>query len=421
MKSTIFNEPCYDLYVYNVESFKTSCIDFVFSIPFSKDNLGYISFLKKVLGLVSKDYPYRKDVVKEFEKLYNIRIGASLNKSINSITLTLSLGTINDTYTKKNNMYEAVILLFKLINHPLVKKGEFDERIFRIIKKELKDDLLRHDEDINRVSYEKLIKHIDPNSTHALKLVGDKETINKLNASKMATYYEEFFKRASVKIFAVGEYDANKLNDIIKKYHQFKANPFYKYQKQGLNIDPKLSLKIIDQGNFKQSKLYTFIQIDNVSDLELCTVGRVFNEIFGHGTLSNKLFKKVREENSLCYHISSNMQYYINAFVVGAGIKKSNFDKTIKLIKECLVEMQEGKFSETDVEEAKKLLDFSYEMNYDSVESICNMMQNEPVYNEPTLDDIKLKTREVTKKDIIAFANHLTIVTNYMLAEEENE
>ena len=421
MKSTIFNEPNYDLYVYNIDTFKTSCIDFVFSIPFSKENLGYISFLKHVLCLVSKDYPYRKDVVKEYEKLFNIHVGTSLNKSINSITLTLSLTTINDTYTKKNNMYDAVALLFKLINRPLIKNGEFNERIFRIIKKELKDDLLRQKEDASRVSYENLIKHLDENSTYALKLVGDNDTINKMNTTKIASYYQDFFKRASVKIFAVGEYDANKLNDIIKKYHQFNPNPFYKYQKQSLNIDPKVPLKIVEQGKFKQSVLHTFIKIDNVSDLELCTVGRVFNEIFGCGPLSNKLFKKIREENSLCYHISSSMAYYINAFVVSAGIKASNYEKTIKLIKECLVEMQEGKFSENEVEEAKKRLDFGYEMRYDSIGSICNLMQDEPVYNEPTLEDVKLKTKEVTKKDLIDFANRLTIVTNYMLAEEENE
>ena len=68
------------------------------------------------------------------------------------------------------------------------------------------------------------------------------------------------------------------------------------------------------------------------------------------------LFNIVREENSLCYSISSYISRYNPALTIYAGINKSNYEKTLTLIKECVELMKDRKTLERLFDSAKKTI-----------------------------------------------------------------
>ena len=53
----------------------------------------------------------------------------------------------------------------------------------------------------------------------------------------------------------------------------------------------------------------------------------------------SKLFKVVREKNSLCYYISSSYDAFNGVMVITAGIEGKDYHQTVQLIKEQLKEM----------------------------------------------------------------------------------
>ena len=420
MKQITFNEVNYDLTVCNVNTFKTSTIDFIFNIPTTDDDITNIIFLKNLLALSSKNYPTFKSINIELEKLYNTGYRVSVNKKANALNLVVSLNMINDCYTEKDNSKRAIEFLFNLINNPNFTNDKLDQKIFDLIINRLNDNLLRLEENPNTVASYSFINYLDPSSFFAVRLIGDKKRISKLTPESVAKYYYSFFDRASVKIFAVGDFNPDELNEIIKTNNQFKANPFNKAEICPLNIPNDIPKKIIDKNNFEQSILLSCLSINDATPFESLTVGVVFNKIFGQGSLTDKLSHHLREENSLCYSIHSDLYYYLQAYLISSGISKKDFNKAISLIKLSLKEMQEGKFSDDDIYQAKKAICFAHEMIFDSVDSICNLLEGEPIHNQPDEQLIISAIKEVTKEDIMNYAKRIKIVTSYLLAEGKN-
>lgn len=417
MKTTTYNENSYELMIYQTNAFKTSTIDFIFNIPNTPEDITNIVFLKRLVTLSSKNYPRVKNKNTMLEKLYNTYLATSLNKNANCITLTISLSMINDCYTEKGNMKNAILFLFDMLNHPNIGKDGYDEVMFNVIKEELLDSIKTFDENPSKVAFNHFVSNIDAESYIACKMIGTKEMVKKVTPQSIAKYYKDFFNRASCKIFAVGDFVPDELNNIIKANNQFKNNQYYECIIKPLNIKPDLPMKIIEESSFEQSMLLTYIKKDNINMFDFLTIGGIFNIIFGTGTMSNKLFMHLREENSLCYSVYSEGISGINAYVITAGIDANNYSKATKLIKQSLDEMQAGEFTEKDIESAKKQLLFSFSMRYDSIDAICNTLESRYAYNRPDLAEVEKKVKEVTKEEIVKYANELTIVNNYLLKE----
>ena len=65
------------------------------------------------------------------------------------------------------------------------------------------------------------------------------------------------------------------------------------------------------------------------------------------------MFQNVREKESLAYTASSSyLRQKANIFI-RCGIEIENFEKATKLIKEQIDDMEKGKFTEEDINQAK--------------------------------------------------------------------
>ena len=100
-------------------------------------------------------------------------------------------------------------------------------------------------------------------------------------------------------------------------------------------------LEIIEKQDVTQAKLNMGYRISVNYTHQNHYAFVVFNAIFG-GMSQSKLFKVVREKNSLCYYISSSYDAFNGVMVITAGIEGKDYHQTVQLIKEQLKEMQDG-------------------------------------------------------------------------------
>ena len=92
----------------------------------------------------------------------------------------------------------------------------------------------------------------------------------------------------------------------------------------------------------------------NLTDFERNYVLSLYNIILGGGP-DSKLFKDVREKNSLCYTIGTNISKLDNLMLLRAGITRNNYEKTLKLINKNVKNMSKGKFSLEDINSAVEM------------------------------------------------------------------
>ena len=169
-----------------------------------------------------------------------------------------------------------------------------------------------------------------------------------------------------------------------------------------------------------QSKLAIGCRINGLSEYERNYPLTLFNVIFG-GCSDSKLFKEVREDNSLCYTIYSITNKLDNVLLIRAGIDKENYKKTVSLIEKNLKDMCNGKFDETDILMAKEYYNTALEEIEDSQSKIINNYLMMELINTDDIDVKREKMSKVTKSEIVKVAKKVTIDTIFCLEGVRNE
>ena len=145
-------------------------------------------------------------------------------------------------------------------------------------------------------------------------------------------------------------------------------------------------------------------------------VMRLFNLIFGTGGLTSKLYRYLREENSLCYSVSSMFQLFDNLLIIYAGIEKKDKNKCVKLVKKALKEMVNGDFSDEELENAKKNCISSLKMSIDTPSGNINSYLFHESLDFPLFDERIKDIKSVTKEEIIKVAKKIKLNTIYLLS-----
>src|SRR5699024_8936626 len=154
-------------------------------------------------------------------------------------------------------------------------------------------------------------------------------------------------------------------------------------------------------------------------DLERHIKFKVFNYIFGSGGLTSKLYKKIREENSLCYNISSMYLKYDQLLIIHVSLDNKNVKKAITLAKRCLKEMVNGDFSEEDLKDAIKNINLALDYTYDNNSSLLNNYVFNIFDSLPLIEDRKKELNKITKEDVIKLAKKIKLNTIYVLNEKD--
>ena len=174
-----------------------------------------------------------------------------------------------------------------------------------------------------------------------------------------------------------------------------------------------------EKTNYSQSQLVMGYKMFNLSDFELRYVLNIYSYILGGGP-DSKLFKNVREKNSLCYSISSVGQPLNSILIINAGIDSKNFSKTVSLVKKEVKKMLKGDFTDEDIIKAKVTYLNSLKELEDNPQSILSLYVGMEYLNSHDMDMRINNINKVTKSDVVSLANKIHLDTIYLLEGGDN-
>ncbi len=176
----------------------------------------------------------------------------------------------------------------------------------------------------------------------------------------------------------------------------------------------KLGHVVKEKKDLEQSKLLLSFKLKNLTDFEKQYVMGIYSYILG-GSPDSKLFKTVREENSLCYSISSSFSAVNNLLTIKAGINAKDYRKTIHLIKKEIKNMEKGNFSEENIASGITTYLNAYKQVLDSQDSIISNYVAHEYLNLDLLEERRSNIKKVKKQDIKNVAKKISIDTIYLL------
>ena len=421
MKYTKKDLASYNLHLINTDKFKTITIKVVFSRPIKKDEITMRNVLSDVLLQSSKNYESRRELTIKAEELYAADVFNNTQRIGSYILTSFNLQVLNDKYTEDGNFEEAVKFLSEIIFNPDIKNNAFKEDKLDLVLSNVKVALESLKEDATNYSLLRLMEAYDKDSPVSYRMVGYLEDIDKIKTDTLYEYYQKMIEYDYVDIYVVGDIENNTIQEIMKKYFKFRK---VKKIKPSYNIEPKKTRKrrLLAKETIEnnQSKLAIACTISKASKYEINYPLVLANIIYGGGP-DSKLFKDVREKNSLCYSIYSYPVKLDNLLIISAGIDKENYNKSLELTTELLKDMKKGKFTDKDINIAKEYYNTACEEVEESEYKIINEYLSQEILEvEPLEERVKIMNN-VTKKDIVKVIKKIDMDTVFLLEGVKDE
>ena len=412
IKVEVINGIRYHLYKSN--RYKDTEIDITFNKEFTKEEIEINNFLCCILKDTCKKYSSKKEICIREEELY----APFFYPTSGTKDFSIIFKFINPEYIEEKDYLKE---LFDYLYERIINYNFSDNKIFTKIKEDRELDAKRTVEFEESLIYENAIELFDKDSILSRPYKKSLEYIKNITPSTLEKAYKNILNNAQIEIFIMGNTDI----DLIKKEFIKRFNNAFKSVNQELPVyyDHK-SVETIkykeDTSKFNQAMIEIIYNVEDLTLREKHLVSKVFNYIFGSGGLTSKLYKYVREENSLCYSIYSDYVKYHNIIIIDSKLDNKNIDKALKLIDLALKEMQEGKFTEEDINDAKKAFLVALEPQFDDPKSVFSQYKSTLFLNNLTLEEYKEGFPTVTKEEIINVANKIKQNTVYVMKGDNN-
>ena len=416
----------YNLHVIKTDKFKTVTVKVNFKRKLKKEEITSRNMLINTLCESTMDYPTKRSMVIKTEDLYELTYRGMNYISGKYSIMGFDITFLNEEYTEEGMLKQSIKFLSDLIFRPNIEKKNsgtcFKEENFKLAYNLLKSNIVSEKENPDSYSRIRMLENMEPNSYISYRSSGYLEDLEKLNSKKLYKYYESVLNSDIIDIFVIGNVNERSIKKIIDEYFLNiktlkKPTESHFIRTKKVRLLPKT---IKEKQKINQSKLVLGYKIDKMTDFELRYVLNVYSYILGGGP-DSKLFKTVREKNSLCYNVSSTGQALTSTLMISAGINKSDFKKALSLIKKEVSNMKKGKFENDDIIKAKITYINSLKELEDSQQSLISLYAGIEYLNSDDLDRRFKRINKVTKQDVIKLASKIHLDTIYLLEGELNE
>lgn len=422
MKYQKFEMDTYNIYTIKTNKFKNCHMEITFYDNAKKEELALRNFLVDMLCHSSKKYAKRKDIVIKLEELYQSYFYGVSSKVGNMVMSSFIFDFLNPEYVNDEKFLQnALKLPFEIIENPNVTNNFFDERTFKIIKKRILADIDSLKENPSNYAFRRALINMDKDSITASSVLGTKEEVETITPESLFSYYEKFYKNSLCNIYIIGDLDMEEVVKIIDKNFHNNCLKNHRVEAFVENKTRKKELIVKEEGNFSQSNLVLGFNLEKLTKEEMFTTLYFFDEVLCSGGLKSKIYNFLREENQLCYSVSSINAKYDNMYYVYVGLDSKNVPLAIKLIKKCVKDMASGKITEEEMDMAKRQLETSLDVVMDNQNSLVNNYTFHTIVGTPLFEDLKESYKKISSKDLKSLGKKIKLNFVYELQSKGGE
>lgn len=416
----IYQMSGYTLHLIPTKKFKTITISLRLQSPLLKETTTIRTLLTFVLIAATKKYPSTKQLAAYLDENYGASLSTHVSTKGKSQIININTSFVNDKFlpTKENLLEKQLQLLNDLFYDPYIIQDAFDEVIVQLKKKELKEKLQANKDDKFSYSLDKLFEYMGRDQVLGIPSTGYENEIQDITASQLYQYLLKCIRGDVKHVYVVGDFQEN-IVEIFQENLQFPQNQ-QNYLSSYTFESPRAEvLEVIEKQDITQSKLNLGYTIDCDFTSKNHYAFTVFNALFG-GFSQSRLFQVVREQNSLCYYISSSYDAFNGVMLVNAGIEAQDYQKTLNLIEQQLSDLKNGHIQDEEIAIAKMMLKNALKKTNDDASSMIALAYNRDITGiHETNEEYIEKLMNVTLEEIVQVAQNVKLDTIYFLTGKE--
>lgn len=415
-------KPGITLHKINTNKFKTNLFSIFLTTKLNRENVTKNALLTAVLRRGTKKLTTQEEISKYLENMYGASFDCGVEKSGDNHVIKFYLESINNEFlpTEENLSKECMDVLLDIVFNPYIEDGSFKKEFVEGEKENLKQIIEGKIDNKARYAFDRCIEEMYKNEPYGLYKYGYIDDLKSIDNKNLYEYYRDFIKDVKIDIFVSGDLDEKivseiKENEIIKNLEEREA--VYNVNKENQLKDKVSEPKVITESmQIAQGKLILGLDVlDNKKENRYQT--SVYNVILG-GSANSKMFQNVREKSSLAYTAGSNYLRQKDNIFIKCGIDIPNYEKALEIIKEQLKQMENGDFTEEDIDNAKTIIKASVESIPESQDSEITYYFSQELSEEfVSIEEYIKNIEKVSKEQIVEIAKKIQINTIYFLKD----
>ncbi|GAB6441675.1 MULTISPECIES: EF-P 5-aminopentanol modification-associated protein YfmF [Bacillus] len=409
------------VHIIPTDKYKTNTFVFRFKAPLNEETVTERALLPYVLQSATEKLPSVIRLRQYLEELYGSSLAVDVSKKGEDHVISIYVDIANEVYLHDAPpLFEkALSMLSDIVLHPATEGNGFLPSIVESEKRALLQRIEATYDDKMRYANERLIEEMCKVEPYRLSANGKKESVSSITNESLYQYYQKVLAEDEMDLYIIGDISENAV-DLVSKYFSISARP-ERERNVLLHKRNNEEKEVVEKQELKQSKLHigyrTFITYKDEDYFAL----QLFNGLFG-GFSHSKLFVNVREKNSLAYYAASRFESHKGLLFVMSGIEAKNYEKAVEIIKEQMLAMQNGDFSEEEMHQTKSVIQNQILEAIDTPRGFVEMLYHGIISDRTRpVEEWLTGIESVTKEEIVKVAKNIELDTIYFLQGTEGE
>ncbi|CAM3976597.1 zinc protease [Bacillus wiedmannii] len=409
------------VHIIPTDKYKTNTFVFRLKAPLNEETVTERALLPYVLQSATEKLPSVIRLRQYLEELYGSSLAVDVSKKGEDHIISIYVDIANEVYLHDAPpLFEkALSMLSDIVLHPATEGNGFLPSIVESEKRALLQRIEATYDDKMRYANERLIEEMCKVEPYRLSANGKKESVSSITNESLYQYYQKVLAEDEMDLYIIGDISENAV-DLVSKYFSISERPV-RERNVLLHKRNNEEKEVVEKQELKQSKLHigyrTFITYKDEDYFAL----QLFNGLFG-GFSHSKLFVNVREKNSLAYYAASRFESHKGLLFVMSGIEAKNYEKAVEIIKEQMLAMQNGDFSEEEMHQTKSVIQNQILEAIDTPRGFVEMLYHGIISDRTRpVEEWLTGIESVTKEEIVKVAKNIELDTIYFLQGTEGE
>lgn len=325
-----------------------------------------------------------------------------------------SIGGYTDAFTSKENtcfyaklLDEHLPIILELFSDILIRP-KFDQEDIERERKVILEEIKMVEDTPSDLVHELLLENFWPEHALGRPILGTTDTVNAATREQIIDCFKRNYIPSNMVVSAAGNIDHGRLVEAIRDRFRLEGSNG-SHPEPGPAVKPQSALVVRSKKDLEQAHVCIGMMAHDCHHPDRYTAG-IMNVILG-GSMSSRLFQRIREERGLCYTVYSSINSFQDTGYVSiyAGTGKETLKTAIELIlEECRI-IAQNPLEKEELEHAKNHLKGSLMLGLESSSNrMFNLAKNDIYYGRQiSAEEILEKISEVTLDDIQRVAKDL--------------
>ncbi|HHT7803190.1 TPA: EF-P 5-aminopentanol modification-associated protein YfmF [Streptococcus suis] len=405
-----------ELHFIESDKFTTNRIRVRFAAEMSEQTVAGRVLVANLLEMGNQDYPSAQRLRMRLAELYGAHFSTSVSKRGRVHFVDLTISYINPHYLPEQEDITGEIIDFleACLFKPLKNGSAFKEDVFAVEKNnllsfletEVEDNFYHADVEMSKLYYE--------DEAVQIPRVGRIDLVEQVTAETAFKTYSNMLRLDKIDIFVLGQVDQALVQEKLSSFSFKYRNPKLELEYQ--QAYSKVTRERVERKEARQSILELAYHLQVVYNDVNYPALLVFNGLLGAFSHS-KLFMNVREKESLAYTIGSQISIFSGMLKIYAGINRQDKLKAIKLIRQQVMALKQGKFTEDDLNLTKNMLVHSATLAQDRQNNLLEQVYNQVTMGQRnvTLEEWIEAVNKVSREDILRVGQLVRLQAVYFM------